>query len=168
MAENVLRRFIFGKPVDSILFVGERNKDASAVAELLLSKYNAEAVGEGKPPVRSASAGIWAEDGSSISARAAAFLASKDIDSSAFRSRKFNPGMCDTHQLTLTLDMGIKGMLLFKKPEAVIYTLSEYALIGADIAKAGLLSDADYTGTMVELDEMIQRSHRRAIRNVTF
>ncbi len=168
LAENVLRRFIFGKPVQTILFVGERNRDASAVAELLLNHYSAIAVKEGKQPVRASSAGIWAEEGLGISTRAAAFLASRGIDSGAFRSRKFREQMCDENQLTITLDMGVKGMLLFKKPEAVIYTFSEYSLMGADISKASELDDSEYARTMEELAEMTERTNKRASRNVTY
>ena len=168
MAENVLRRFIFGKPVQTILFVGEANRDASAVSGVLLNHYSDIAEKEGKAAVRAGSAGMWAEEGGRMSERASAYLASKGIDGSSFRSRKFRDSMCDENQLTLVLGMGLKGMLLFKRPDAVIYTLSEYALMGADITKASELGDADYSATMQELDEMIQRSHKRATRNVTF
>ena len=166
MAENILRKFIFGKPVESILFVGERNRDASAAAGLLLNHY-ASLSEEGRK-CRATSAGIWAEDGQGISERASAFLASRGVDSHAFSSRKFSESMCDEHQLTLALDMGVKGMLLFRKPEAVIYTLSEYALMGADITKASSLNDENYRQMMEELDEMIKRSLKRATRYVTF
>lgn len=164
----MLRRFIFGKPVQTILFVGERNTDASAVCELLLNHYAEQGRAEGKPPVRAASAGMWAEEGAEISSRAGSYLASKGIDASGFRSRRFSAEMCDANQLTLTLDMGVKGMLLFRKPEAVIYTLSEYSLMGADITKAWELGDEAYASTMAEIDEMITRSYKRASRNVTF
>ncbi len=164
----MLRRFIFGKPVQTVIFVGERNRDASAVAELLLNHYSGVGEGEGKPPVHASSAGIWAEEGEQISERGALFLSSKGIDSSQFRSRKFDGSMCDENQLTLTFDMGVKGMLLFKKPEAVIYTLSEYSLMGADITKAYDMDDSTYSQVMEELDEMIVRVHKRASRNVTF
>lgn len=166
MAENILRKFIFGKPVESILFVGEKNRDASAIADLLLNHY--ASISEESRKCRSSSAGMWAEDGHGVSERASAFLTAKDVNASAFRSRKFREEMCDQHQLTLTLDMGVKGMLLFKKPQAVIYTLSEYSLMGADITKASALSDEEYGRTMEELDEMIKRSLKRATRNVTF
>lgn len=166
MAENILRKFIFGKPVESILFVGERNRDASAAAQLLLNHYAQQSVEERK--CSSSSAGIWGEEGQGVSERALAFLASKGVDAADFRSRKFAENMCDEHQLTLALDMGVKGMLLFRKPEAVIYTLSEYALMGADITRAASMSDVDYLRMMEELDEMVKRSLKRATRNVTF
>lgn len=76
--------------------------------------------------------------------------------------------MCDENQLTLTLDMGVKGMLLFTRPEAVIYTLSEYSLMGADMSKVSELGNSAYAETMEELSEMIERVHKRASRNVTF
>lgn len=151
-----------------MLFVGETNRDASAVSEMLLNHYAKEAERSGAASVAASSAGIWAEEGRGPSERASAFLLSKAVDTTQFISRKFSERMCDEHQLTLAMNMAIKGMLLFKKPEAVIYTLSEYALMGADISAMGRLGDAEYSAAMEELDEMIRRSHKRATRNVTF
>ncbi len=129
---------------------------------------NSTSGAEGGGKVTATSAGIWAEDGLEISARAARFLESKGVDASGFRSRKFYDGMCDENQLTITMNMGIKGMLLFRKPEAVIYTLSEYSLMGADISKMEGMEEKAYAETMEELDEMVKRAYKRATRNVTF
>ncbi|MBX8630947.1 MAG: hypothetical protein KIY12_00275 [Thermoplasmata archaeon] len=162
MAENIVRRLVFGKPVRSILVVGTTNTNASALMEFLL-----KAEGEGKE-MKFSSAGLSASDGSPMDARASSFLMAAGIDASGFRSRKLTDAMAGNFELMLCTSMAVKGFLLFLYPEATIYTLSEYALIGSDVSGMEGMPEDEYRQAAEELREMAKRIIARATKNTTF
>jgi len=93
LAENIVRRLVYGKPVKSILVVGTTNTNASALMEFLLM-----AEGEGKGMIIS-SAGISASDGFPMDSKALSFLKAAGIDASGFRSRKLTDVMAANFEL---------------------------------------------------------------------
>lgn len=163
MAENVLRRIVFGKPVKSILFVDQRNTDASAICEIVarskikLDRRFAE--------IRVSSAGFSTEDGLGLSQRAAEFLTQKGFDPDGFRTTKLTEAMIDGYELVLTMEMGLKGMILFLRREAPVYTISEYALSGGDFEDFETMDDARYFQACEELSGMIESVLKRATKN---
>lgn len=162
LAENIVRRLVYGKPVKSILVVGTTNTNASALMEFLLM-----AEGEGKGMIIS-SAGISASDGFPMDSKALSFLKAAGIDASGFRSRKLTDVMAANFELILCTSMTVKGFLLFLYPEATIYTLSEYALMGTDVYGMEDLSVEEYRRVAEELHEMARRIIARATKNTTF
>lgn|GEM_PF-2977477 len=163
MAENVLRRIVFGKPVKSILFVDQKNTDASAICEILArNRIRQERRYAG---ILVSSAGFSAENGLEMSARAAGFLARKGFDTDKFRSKKLTEEMIDGYELVLTMEMGLKGMILFLRREIPVYTISEYALSGGDFEDFETMDDAQYIKACEELSGMIEGVLKRATRN---
>lgn len=162
LAENIVRRLVFGRPVGSILIVGSRNTDASAIVEHLIRR---EAEGKG---ITVSSAGISATPGEGMSERALAFLKGIGIDASSFRTRKLDDTIVNNFELLLATGMAIKGMLLFLYPQGTIYTLSEYALTGADVDMMSSLDDSEFYSAALELNEMAKRIVNRALKNKIF
>ncbi len=165
VAENIVRRLVYGKPASRILVVGSANLDASPLMEFLLKGASA-----GKDMVIE-SAGLSAAEGLEMSRRAYSFLADHGFDVrelAKFRSRKLSDTMAANFQLLLVTSMAVKGFLLFLYPDAVIYTFSEYALIGSDVGEIANTTDSEYIGICNELSEMARRIVARALKNTTF
>lgn len=165
MAENIIRRLVYGKPVRRILVIGSTNIDASPVMEYLL---RVEAAGKG---MTIESAGLSAADGLSMSPRALEFLSGRGMSGeelAAFKSRKLSNELAGDFELLLVTSMAVKGFLLFLYPDMTIYTFSEYALIGSDVGEMGGADDAGYVRIGEEMVEMARRIVARAIKNTTF
>jgi hypothetical protein len=165
LAENIIRRLVYGKPVSRILVVGNADIDASPVMQYLLK---AEAVGKG---MTIESAGLSATGGESMSPRALEFLSGRGANREelvAFRSRKLSDKLARDFELLLVTSMAVKGFLLFLYPDMTIYTFSEYALIGSDVGEMRSAGDSDYFRIGEEMAEMAKRIVARAIKNTTF
>lgn len=162
MAENIVRKLIFGKPVKKILVVGAENRNASALMQYLLL-HEPAATG-----MEIGSAGIAAREGGSMSERAVEYLRSRGIEVTGFRTKKLSNLMVENAELLLSTSMAIKGILLFSYPMSTIYTLSEYALMGTDVGDMGKLGDSDFMKIADELSDMAVRIAKRATKNATF
>jgi protein-tyrosine-phosphatase len=165
LSENIIRRLVFGKPVNSILVIGSANADASPVMEHLLRREARER------DITVSSAGLSAAEGQPMSVRAASFLAGrafKEEEIQRFRSRKLSDEMVQQFELLLATSMTVKGFLLFLYPDSTIYTFSEYALIGSDVGEMTTVDDHAYVRICEEMAEMSKRIIARAVKNITF
>ena len=165
MAENIIRRLVYGKPVNRILVVGGANVDASPIMQYLLRAESAARA------MTVESAGLSASEGMQMSARAHAFLSNRGIrqdELSSFRSRKLSDALARDFELLLVSSMALKGFLLFLYPDMTIYTFSEYALIGSDAGEMAGADDDEYARIANELAEMSVRIVARAVKNTTF
>ncbi len=168
MAENILRKLVFGEPVSSVLIVDTLDSDAAPIAEHLLRSIARDSSGSGGTLQSVSSAGISGELGLPMSERAKSYLSKRGISSDGFTARRFDPHMAYSNQLTLASDMAVKGVLLFLAPGAQIYTVSEYSLTGSDIPPMERLDDESYLSVCDELGVMMARVAKRATRNKTF
>ncbi len=165
LAESIIRRLVYGRPVSRILVVGGVNLDASPIMQYLLMAASA-----GKGMVIE-SAGLSAVEGMQMSTRASSFLSNRGISAaelSGFRSRKLTDTLARDFELLLVTSMAVKGFLLFLYPDMTIYTFSEYALIGADAGEMAAADDDEYVRMGNELAEMAVRIVARAVKNTTF
>jgi len=165
LSENIIRRLVFGKPVKRILVVGSANADASPIMEYLLKRE------AGERDITVLSAGLSAVEGQPMSLRASSFLADREFKEEEiheFRSRKLSDSIVRQFELLLATSMAVKGFLLFLYPDSIIYTFSEYALIGSDMGEMTTVDDQTYRRMCEEMAEMSKRIIARASKNTTF
>lgn len=128
----------------NILFVCTGNTCRSPMAEALMAKLAEDE----NLDIRTASAGLFANDGDSASPEAVIAMKKYGIDLSTHKAQSINNFLVERSDLILTMTAGHK-MVFGEMAKGKVYTLCEYAGVEGDI-------DDPFGGDVEEYEEVAE------------